>query len=666
MKPFSLLILACSISILSFTQIINESPFDFLEITKIHNKNKSNVKLGVAQNRALGDIFFNESFDYGFDGDTINGIPNGTWTTFGNDGVGVVDLDAVWEYRGEDSIPDIAIGSRGAYAGTYGPIDSPTAANGFFIFDSDFLDNAGVLGAFGSGLSPTPHESWLVSPTFSTVGAAFVSINFSTFFRRYKGDAYVLLSIDGGTTWGDSVTIMDANLGLNFASSPDSVIDIMVNFIANQANVKIAFYFDGVTSGGGYYFVMIDDIKVVESPDHDMVLDRVYYQGLIDTGGSAYYTMIPAMFATSDTIQISGEVSNKGGLTQTGVKFNNVYTSPNGSTILSSPATIVASGNSDSLIIGTTVVLDQGIGDYSFAYSVSADSTDDIPADNMLDTVFVSVTDSTYARDFGADGNSWFGAGSTFEIGPLFTIFDSAKVTSVSIGLGDSSLHNETFSIYIYAIDAAGDFVLINSREFITYDSVNNAGAAVAYSVPEMVLVPGTYIVTYKTYTDKIYFLKSSLKADPQTVFVDPSASGSWYYTSAIPLVRLNLSSDLFICDLGVNVIRTGATILEAMVSNGHGPFAYVWSNGDTGIVTNNAPCSPLSDYTVTVTDVNNCKAVGISNICSIYEDKLLLDFVLYPNPTNRYFRIEGERLISEPFFIRVVDILGKEVWVEK
>ena len=55
--------------------------------------------------------------------------------------------------------PNNVIGSKGAYAGTQDPIASPTAANGFMIFDSDYLDNDGVAGDFGSGNSPTPHQS---------------------------------------------------------------------------------------------------------------------------------------------------------------------------------------------------------------------------------------------------------------------------------------------------------------------------------------------------------------------------------------------------------------------------------------------------------------------------------------------------------------------------
>jgi hypothetical protein len=674
MKKSLLSFMGVAVTVLAFGQVSEIAKSPVRELSKDASAAKTVYTTPVTNNRAagagngtaaLGQVLFTETFGAGLAGDGANGA----WTTSGKDGTGAADANAVWEYRGTTTNPDNTVGSRGAYLASQAPIASPTAANGFFIYDSDFLDNGGVAGAFGTGLSPTPHESWLVSPSFSTLGANDINISFNTYFRRYQGDAYVLLSIDGGNTWGDSLTIMDVDNGSNSGaavSTDDNVVNSKINFIANQGNVKIAFYFDGITNGDGYYFINIDDVIIAESPDHNMALDGIYYQDVIDTGGSAYYTMVPSMFALSNTIQFSGNVTNQGGSTQSGVKFNTVYTTPNGSTTLSSPAATVASGASDSLVIATTVMLDQGLGDYSFAYSVDADSTDDIPADNMWDSAFVSVTDSTYARDFNAGGNSWYGAGSTFELGPLFTVYDSAKVTSVTIGLGASSEHNETFSIYIYEIDAAGDFVQINAREFITYDSVNNAGAAVAYSVPEMVLAPGQYIVTYKTYTDKIFFARSSVNADPQTVFVDPSAGGTWFYTASIPVVRLNLSSDLFVCDLTATAFQTANNTGAATANLGTAPYTYLWDNGETTATATNlsSAAAPGQTHTVTITDDSLCTATATASIISgLIEAGIEGDVSIYPNPNNGNFQLSLEGVNAGEYNLTVTNIIGQVVY---
>ncbi len=667
MKKSLLSFMGVAVTVLAFGQVSEVAKSPVKELSKDASAVQTAYTTPVTNNRsagagngtaALGATLFAETFGMGLAGDA----GNGAWTTSGNDGTGVADPDAVWEYRGTSTTPDNTVGSRGAYFASQAPIVSPTAANGFFIFDSDFLDNAGVQGAFGSGVSPTPHESWLVSPAFTTVGATDVSINFNTYFRRFQGDAYVLLSIDGGATWGDSITIFDTDFGVNLASAADAVVNTKINFIANQANVKIAFYFDGITNGDGYYFVNIDDVIVAESPDHNMALDGIYYMNNVDTGSTLYYTMVPSMLAMSDTIQFSANVTNQGGSVQTGVKFNNVYTTPNGSTTLSSPAVSVASGASDSLVVATMIVLDQGIGNYSWAYSVDADSTDDVPADNVWDTVNVAVTDSTYARDENASGNSWYGAGSSFEIGPLFTIYESVKLTSVTVGVGAASADGETFSIYIY--DA--DFNLLGSREFITYDSVNNAGMAVAYSVPEMILTPGQYVVTYKSYTDALYFARSPVDADPQTVFVDPSAGGTWFYTSSIPVVRLNVSSDLFICDLAVTAVQTGNNTGVATATLGTAPYTYLWDNGETTATAANLSSAVGAgvSHTVTVTDDSACTASATALIVSgLIEAGIEGDVAIYPNPNNGNFQLSLEGVFAGEYNLTVTNIIGQVVY---
>ncbi|MGA1380790.1 MAG: hypothetical protein ACO30N_04440, partial [Schleiferiaceae bacterium] len=83
--------------------------------------------------------------------DFANGIP-ATWLNYGT-AQSVADPDAKWEYRGATTTPNTTVGSRGAYSGlvtnpNYTSINSATKSNGFVVFDSDFLDNAGTAGNF--------------------------------------------------------------------------------------------------------------------------------------------------------------------------------------------------------------------------------------------------------------------------------------------------------------------------------------------------------------------------------------------------------------------------------------------------------------------------------------------------------------------------------------
>ena len=107
-----------------------------------------------------------------FSEDFASGIPV-TWSNTGRSN-GVDNPNAVWEYRGATGAQPATVGSRGAYGNPAATILSPTAANGFVIFDSDFLDNAGTAGNFGGGIAPSPHYSTLVSPVIDLSGESNV------------------------------------------------------------------------------------------------------------------------------------------------------------------------------------------------------------------------------------------------------------------------------------------------------------------------------------------------------------------------------------------------------------------------------------------------------------------------------------------------------------
>ena len=609
---------------------------------------------------ALGAIWFTETFGAGLAGDGSNGA----WTTSGTVS-GAADPDAVWEYRGTATTPSNAIGSRGAYSGAQAPVASPTTANGFFIFDSDYRDNAGVAGNFGGGDAPTPHMSWLTSSSFSTMGSNDVSVRFNTYFRRFQGTAYLLLSIDGGATWGDSVTIMDADWPVNDASAEDVVIVEKVPFIENQANVAISFFFDGETesnaNGSGYYFVMVDDVVIGDAPDNDLVLGENYYQTGYDTAWNRYYSRVPEMFTSFDSIQVSAWVTNNGGADQVNTVLTNeiFYNGSLNSTMVSPSGMTLASGSSDSLVIPGFYSFDSGIGEYAMVYSTSSDSTEDIPSNNTADTVFVAVTDSTYSRDFQASGNYWFGAGETYEIGPTFDIYQDAKVTSVSVAVGPASTHGDVFSIYIY--DMSTDLTVpLVSREFIFVDS-NTVDFLNSYSVTETILPAGTYVVTVKTYSDEVYFRRSSFEGNTGMAIVDVSASGTFGWTSAVPAIRLNLSNDL--CDVVATAVQTGNNTASVTATGGTLPYTYMWDNGETTAIATNLQSGVT--HSVTVSDAGTCTGVATADIVDGVQNIELNQAVsLYPNPNNGEFTLSFNGL-NGVYTVTVRNAVGQIITTE-
>ena len=107
-------------------------------------------------------------------------------------------ISAPWVYRGPSTNPNTSTGSQGAYAGTNGPIQSPTASNGFVIFDSDYYDNGGTAGNFGAGQypcndilggTPTGHVGTLTTDSIDCSMYSDVTMVFNSFYREYTGIA---------------------------------------------------------------------------------------------------------------------------------------------------------------------------------------------------------------------------------------------------------------------------------------------------------------------------------------------------------------------------------------------------------------------------------------------------------------------------------------------
>lgn len=211
--------------------------------------------------------------------DFANGVP-ATWTSTGFDGSGNNQAACRWEYRGPNTTPDNTVGSRGAYW-SGGGLPSPTASNGFMIFDSDYLDNAGVAGNFGNGTAPGPNVAILTTNTINLTGEPFVQLSMYSRFRSLGANSTyrkskVAISIDGGVSWPDTILI-HPNAASNSTVEGTETINLS-SIAGGQANVKLRFIFDALSPislvGGltayGYYFWEIDDIKIESLPKHEL------------------------------------------------------------------------------------------------------------------------------------------------------------------------------------------------------------------------------------------------------------------------------------------------------------------------------------------------------------------------------------------------------------
>lgn len=163
--------------------------------------------------------------------------------------------------------------SSGAYAGSSPtPIASPSQLNGSAIFDSDFLDNAGVEAAFGTGIAPGPHSAALTSPPIDLTGNENVNIavNFFCQWRNFDASLIVEFSTNNGQTWGDAVFVNDLLPAGTNQTNEGWVGAIFDTFGATDlSQCRIRFVFDG-----NYYFAIIDDIYLSIALEHDLLVGQ--------------------------------------------------------------------------------------------------------------------------------------------------------------------------------------------------------------------------------------------------------------------------------------------------------------------------------------------------------------------------------------------------------
>lgn len=551
------------ISAISFAQLSNVEMPDPSDIsTKIL---KSNPILTSYSDKATP--FWSEDFSAG--------VPV-TWTNGTTPTPPVIS--APWVYRGPSTNPGVNTGSQGAYAGTNGPIASPTAANGFMLFDSDYYDNGGTAGNFGAGTypcnsitggAPTGHVGTLTTDSIDCSMYSDVSILFNSFYREYTGIAKIAFSLDGGLTFTDTIEV-HPEIEVNERTENDYQVMIRMPInIAGNSDVRIQFIYDGTvlynTSYNGYYFWMIDDIELIETPDHLLKLSDetfggwwVGYQSTGDLGVD--YTFNPINQANANPYRFEAVVSNNGASSQSNVTMH-VEVDNFGSNVFStySNPMIVDVMSTDTLTTSTFAPLSTGY--HQINYWVESDS---FPSTDTIGRGTV-VTDTIYAVDVDWDsdgstaGNGYFLGRSCGGqvLGNAFDIYEDDQATSISFHVNDQSVAGAEVNIELYEIDAmVTPYAPIYLGESDLYTlTQSDIGNWVTISLPDPIDLYAsiTYIAAVAGVANPIdTSLISSSDNDNTLSFVQDNGCdigsggfGYWYSNSKPLMIRLNLGYEI-------------------------------------------------------------------------------------------------------------------------
>ena len=403
--------------------------------------------------------------------DFANGIP-ATWTNQGYDvdpATGNFNPNplCVWEYRGANTTPNNGTGSRGAFATANDPILSPTAANGFIIFDSDYLDNNGSASGIGTGNSPAPHYGTLTTDTIDLTGYPAVQLTMSSYARTFYGDFYVAVSADGGMSYPDTVE-MHGSLAVNAATNNGDIVSAdITNTAGGQANVVLQFIFDGIpgnANGNGYYFWNIDDIEISEIPANEFKF--VDYQGapahdVIYPANHPKYGNPQVDQAMQLPINFDSNILNFGYADQHNVILNvDIIDGSGNVTNFQSPAlALLASGDTGSFADFTTSTpwTPMAVGEYDAVFYATSDSAGAI---TPYDTITFRVNDLDHGGHYSIIDNTIGISTGVLGLAQAFTFpadVDTAGYVGISaIEIYVSSVSDTTGSLIVEVYDTAG------------------------------------------------------------------------------------------------------------------------------------------------------------------------------------------------------------------
>ena len=368
-------------------------------------------------------------------------------------------------------------------------------------------------------------------------------------------------------------------------------------------------------------------------PANNLVMDSVFYNGVSDdTEKDVYFYQIPLKHAKLDTMFFGSGFTNRGTNDQANVTFS---VNVSGAFPYSESINIGALNASSSFAVDSLFVPYAGMkrmGNYDFTFTVSSDSTDELPNDNVKSHT-IAVTDTVYARD-----NNNLDAGWASQANPTANQVDALAcsyyintddvASSISVRLYDFSTIDGDIGAIIQLIIYDGNFDPVYKSDYHIVEAADvTTGMLTLPLIFDANDAPLTGEATIPTgfYNAGISILSGvamvgidpNQTAAPQTVYTHNN--GTWFYTTgSIFQIRLNVKTDPCnaltlnptVNSLSCNGSNDGE--ISIMASGGAVPYTYDWDNSAT---TSSIANLSAGSYIIAVTDDNGCIAEGIYTV---------------------------------------------------
>ena len=498
--------------------------------------------------------------------------------------------------------------SGGNPTGPATAINSTTSANGFLISDIDSANHWNGNSGASSGSSYHFIESYFTTSSIDLSGYANVSLEFEHSFRLNNSiDLTVSISTDSINWTSYNV---QGNATNNQASADPEYLSLNISAVAGNsatAYVKVGW-------NARVYFWMLDDMKIVETPDNKIDLSETSFGGWYTTpttnGFGLEYTLIPMKQIIANPYTFEGEVTNLGALNQTAHINVNVLDESSSSVFTTISADSILFPQDTMIFVGQNKFIPNSTGLYTFDTWASS-------VDTISDTMssFSAVTDNVYGRDNGTMSSSYELGRSCggMIVGSYFDVYDTDDLASLSVYMKDNSVPGALIYAMIYEIDDSNDKIyLAQSDDYaITANDLNN-WTTISFD-DDFSLVPGTYMAAIGSYASPIdtSVIAMAQYTYPTTCYIQKNGCltgtqsfGSWYWLSRAPMIRMNFAV----------VSSIEENIFEGKIS--------VYPNPTNGILNLEMMGVTPSEYQIKITNIlGEIIYVSTKNISGIYND---------------------------------------------
>lgn len=486
-----------------------------------------------------GDIVFSEDFANGLNGN--NGV--GAWTTNAANG-------NLWKQT--------FTGPHGAYSDTSEKIHSTTYLNGWMIIQTDSANSIWtdplnpVIVA-----NPVNFDAGLVSPLLDLSATPSVQIEFQQRLRYCCQDApnFLQVSTDGGTTWSATFPCAEGIDGNQDDGTMTKSINITAAIAANPANVKFRFFHDGTTSGTSHYHWQVDDVKITTTASNDLRMTNAaswsWDFNTAATYDSLDYSIIP--LAQLHVLPLNVSVFNNGRVDQPNTTAHFNVTNSAGTSVFSQDVNIgtLASGVTDT-IYADGFTPPASIDEYMVHYSVSSDSTDMVPSDNMDSTTF-QVSDYVLARDDDSRDGSYDnpddnGDPQAFILGNMMHITTAGTIYAVDIAIATGADVGTTVSAQVRNDDRSEALAESNEYDVVAADLCATGGNHMIHFIltePLDVTAGQDVFVGLHHFGGATVKCATSGSSPAQTSQIYDVPTDTWFYVTSTPMVRINFNANV-------------------------------------------------------------------------------------------------------------------------